>query len=100
MIISGVFYLECLQVKRVQQVNRHMEQPEIEKILKQAVSTMHNKNVADKTQLEAKKSEKQSLTTKLERKKSDYERLKHRLDTLQKIRYCVVFVGFLSLNLA
>lgn len=63
-----------------------MEQSVIEKILKNIVNSTQHSNTADKVQLEALIVEKQTLATKLERKKSDYERLKQRLDTLQKIR--------------
>lgn len=68
-------------------MNRQLEQSQIEKILKNIVNTTHHANTADKVQLEALVNEKQSLASKLDRKKSEYERLKQRLDTLQKIRY-------------
>lgn len=63
-----------------------MEQSAIEKVLKNIINATHLANTNDKVQLEALTVEKQNLTSKLERKKSDYERLKQRLDTLQKIR--------------
>lgn len=63
-----------------------MEQSAIEKILKNIINSTQHANTADKVQLEALMVEKQNLASKLERKKSDYERLKQRLDTLQKIR--------------
>lgn len=63
-----------------------MEQSVIEKVLKNIVNSTQHANNTDKVQLEALIVEKQSLTAKLERKKADYDRLKQRLDTLQKIR--------------
>lgn len=63
-----------------------MEQSAIEKILKNIVNSTQHSNAANKVQLEALIVEKQTLASKLERKKTDFERLKQRLDTLQKIR--------------
>lgn len=63
-----------------------MEQSAIEKILKNIVNSTQHSNAANKVQLEALLVEKQTLASKLERKKTDFERLKQRLDTLQKIR--------------
>lgn len=70
-------------------MSRQLEQSQIEKILKNIVNNKRHANAANKEQLDALINEKQSLASKLERKKADYERLKHRLDTLQKIRYAI-----------
>lgn len=64
-----------------------MESSNAEKILNGVISSANNKLRADKEQLEKALLEKQAMVAKVERKKTDLERLKQRLDTLQKIRY-------------
>lgn len=75
------------QKKRNLQAGRQMESSNAEKILTGVIASASNKLSADKVQLEKALLEKQAMVAKVERKKTDLERLKQRLDTLQKIRY-------------
>lgn len=75
------------QRKRNLQAGRQMESSNAEKILNGVISSESKKLHADKEQLEKAVLERQAMVTKVERKKADLERLKQRLDTLQKIRY-------------
>lgn len=74
------------QEKRNVQAGRQMEQSNADKILNGVVTSANLKLSGDKGQLEAALIEKQAITAKVERKKADLERLRQRLDTLQKIR--------------
>lgn len=74
------------QEKRNIQAGRQLEQSNVEKILAKIVSSANLKMSADKGKLEAAMVEKQAIASKVDRKKADLERLKQRLDTLQKIR--------------
>lgn len=74
------------QDKRNAQVGRQMEQASIEKILNGTLTSTNLKFSGDKGKLEEYSGEKQTTASKLERKRADLERLKQRLDTLQKIR--------------
>lgn len=64
-----------------------MESSNAEKILNGVITSASNKLRADREQLEKALLERQAMVAKVERKKNDLERLKQRLDTLQKIRY-------------
>lgn len=64
-----------------------MESSNAEKILKGVITSASNKLRADREQLEKASLERQAMVTRVDRKKNDLERLKQRLDTLQKIRY-------------
>lgn len=75
------------QGKRDIQAGRQLEQSNVEKILSGIVTAANLKMSADKGKLEAALVEKQAIASKVDRKKADLERLKQRLDTLQKIRY-------------
>lgn len=74
------------QEKRNVQAGRQMEQSNADKILNGVVTSANLKLSGDKGQLEAALIEKQAIAAKVERKKADLERLRQRLDTLQKIR--------------
>lgn len=50
------------------------------------MSTVNTNLASDKSVLAAASMERQAISAKIERKKADLERLKQRLDTLQKIR--------------
>lgn len=63
-----------------------MEQSNADKILSGVVTSSNLKLSGDKGQLEAALIEKQAISAKVDKKKADLERLKQRLDTLQKIR--------------
>lgn len=75
------------QEKRNSQASRQMESSNVDKILNGTISSAVAKMNGDKSQLESVLMEKQAVAAKTERKKADLERLKQRLDTLQKIRY-------------
>lgn len=75
------------QAKRNLQAGRQMESSNAENILNGAITSASKKLGADKEKLEKALLERQAMATKVERKKTDLERLKQRLDTLQKIRY-------------
>lgn len=74
------------QEKRNVQAGRQMEQSNADKILNGVVTSANLKLSGDKGQLEAALVEKQAISAKVDRKKADLERLRQRLDTLQKIR--------------
>lgn len=74
------------QEKRNIQAGRQLEQSNVERILSGVVTAANLKMNADKGKLEAALAEKQAIASKVDRKKADLERLKQRLDTLQKIR--------------
>lgn len=75
------------QEKRNVQAGRQMEQSNADKILSGVVTSANLKLSGDKGQLETAMVEKQAISSKVDRKKADLERLRQRLDTLQKIRY-------------
>lgn len=75
------------QEKRNLQAGRQMESSNVDKILNGTISSAVAKMNGDKSQLESVLMEKQAVAAKTERKRADLERLKQRLDTLQKIRY-------------
>lgn len=75
------------QEKRNLQAGRQMESSNVDKILNGTISSAVAKMNGDKSQLDGVSMEKQAVVAKTERKKADLERLKQRLDTLQKIRY-------------
>lgn len=74
------------QEKRNIQASRQIEQSNTDKILNSVITAANLKLAGDKGQLESALIEKQAISAKVERKRSDLERLKQRLDTLQKIR--------------
>lgn len=74
------------QEKRNVQAGRQLEQSNADKILNSVITSANLKLAGDKGQLESALIEKQAISAKVERKRSDLERLKQRLDTLQKIR--------------
>lgn len=84
------------QEKRNQQAGRQMESSNVERILNNVISSANAKLISDKALLDAALMERQAVSAKIERKKADLERLKQRLDTLQKIRY--VFVSTKTWN--
>lgn len=71
-----------------------MESSNVDRILNNVISSANAKLMSDKALLDAALMERQAISAKIERKKADLERLKSRLDTLQKIRY--VFRGKIS----
>lgn len=75
------------QEKRNQQVGRQMESSNADTILHQVIAAATAKLTADRAKLDAAVMERQAISAKIERKKADLERLKQRLDTLQKIRF-------------
>lgn len=74
------------QDKRNLQAGRQMESSNADKILSNLISSANLKLSKDKAQLEQILMERQAMVAKIERKKTDLDRLKQRLDTLQKIR--------------
>lgn len=78
------------QEKRNIQAGRQMEQSNADKILSGVVTSANLKLSGDKGQLEAASMEKQAISAKVDRKQGDLDRLRQRLDTLQKIRYVFV----------
>lgn len=79
------------QEKRNHQAGRQLESSNADPILHNVVATANAKLTADRTQLDAALMERQAISSKIERKKADLERLKQRLDTLQKIRFGYLF---------
>lgn len=75
------------QKKRNLQAGRQMESSNAENILNGAITSASEKLGADKEKLDKALLERQAMVAKVERKKTDLERLKQRLDTLQKIRF-------------
>lgn len=63
-----------------------MESSNVDKILYNVISTVNANLTSDKSILSAASMERQAISAKIDRKKADLERLKQRLDTLQKIR--------------
>lgn len=63
-----------------------MESSNVERILSNVITSANAKVLSDKGLLDAAMMERQAISAKIERKKADLERLKQRLDTLQKIR--------------
>lgn len=82
------------QEKRNHQAGRQLESSNAEPILHNVVATANAKLTADRAQLDAALMERQAISSKIERKKADLERLKQRLDTLQKIRFEYFFFLF------
>lgn len=74
------------QVKRNSQAGRQLESSSAEKILNGVISSANLKLNNDKRQLEQATMERQAMIGKIDRRKADLDRLKQRLDTLQKIR--------------
>lgn len=74
------------QEKRNIQAGRQLEQSNADKILSGVVTSANLKLSGDKGQLDSALAERQAIAAKVDRKKADLERLKQRLDTLQKIR--------------
>lgn len=74
------------QEKRNLQAGRQLESSNADKILHNVISSANAKLATDKAELDAALMERQAISAKIERKKADLERLKQRLDTLQKIR--------------
>lgn len=64
-----------------------MELDQVEKYLKNAIITINQKLQTSKKQLDTTKSEKTALAAKLDRKLAELERVKQRLEALQKIRF-------------
>lgn len=64
-----------------------MESSNVERILQNVISSANAKLASDKALLDSAMMERQAISAKIERKKADLERLKQRLDTLQKIRW-------------
>lgn len=85
------------QEKRNSQVVRQMESSNVEQVLRSVLASSKTTMHEDKSQLDNLLKEKQAVSAKVERKKADLERLKQRLDTLQKIRYgSIHHFGFLE----
>lgn len=63
-----------------------MESSNVDKILYNVISTVNANLTSDKSILSAASMKRQAISAKIDRKKADLERLKQRLDTLQKIR--------------
>lgn len=74
------------QEVRNMQAGRQMESSNVDKILHNVITSATAMLRHDKAQLDAALMERQAILAKVERKKTDLERLKQRLDTLQKIR--------------
>lgn len=87
------------QDKRSSQMGRQMESSNVEQILRTALASSTAKMNADKDQLDNLLKEKQAVSAKVERKRADLERLRQRLDTLQKIRYWLHFIIFDNFDL-
>lgn len=79
------------QEKRNHQAGRQLESSNADPILHSVIATANAKLTADRAQLDAALMERQAISSKIERKKADLERLKQRLDTLQKIRFGYFF---------
>lgn len=83
------------QEKRNHQAGRQLESSNADSILHNVIATANAKLTEDRTQLDAALMERQAISAKIERKKADLERLKQRLDTLQKIRFGYFFLFIL-----
>lgn len=68
------------------QAGRQMESSNVDRILHATVTSANAKLSSDKALLDSALMERQAISAKIERKKADLERLRQRLDTLQKIR--------------
>lgn len=68
------------------QAGRQMESSNVDRILNNVITSANAKLSSDKALLDSTLMERQAIAAKIERKKADLERLKQRLDTLQKIR--------------
>lgn len=79
------------QEKRNVQAGRQMEQSNADKILSGVFTSANLKLSGDKGKLKEVFVEKHAISAKVDRKKADLERLRQRLDTLQKIRYALSF---------
>lgn len=75
------------QEKRNLQVGRQLESSNADKILHNVIGTANAKLASEKAELDAAILERQAISAKIERKRADLDRLKQRLDTLQKIRF-------------
>lgn len=75
------------QEKRNHQAGRQLESSNADTILHNVIATANTKLTTERTELDAALMERQAISAKIERKKADLERLKQRLDTLQKIRF-------------
>lgn len=82
------------QEKRNLQAGRQLESSNADKILHNLISAANVKLATDKAELEAAQKERQAILAKIERKKADLERLKQRLDTLQKIRLVSLILSY------
>lgn len=71
---------------RTMQSSRPLEIANVEKVLKQAISSAESKLESAKSVLENSKVELQTLDSKLQRKSSELDRSKQRLQALQKVR--------------
>ena len=74
------------QEKRNMQAGRQMESSNVDRILQTVIMSANAKLSSDKAILDSALMERQAISAKIERKKADLERLRQRLDTLQKIR--------------
>lgn len=74
------------QEKRNMQAGRQMESSNVDRILQTVITSANAKLSSDKAILDSALMERQAISAKIERKKTDLERLRQRLDTLQKIR--------------
>ncbi|XP_031636647.1 clusterin-associated protein 1 [Contarinia nasturtii] len=74
------------QEKRNSQAGRQMESSNVGRILSNVIASANVKVSTDKALLDSVLMERQAISAKIERRKADLERLKQRLDTLQKIR--------------
>ncbi|XP_055304755.1 clusterin-associated protein 1, partial [Sitodiplosis mosellana] len=74
------------QEKRNMQAGRQMESSNVDRILHNVITSANAKLSSDKALLDSALMERQASSAKIERKKADLERLRQRLDTLQKIR--------------
>lgn len=74
------------QETRAVQASRPLELANVEKYMKTAIHSMTQKLQLSKNQLEASVTEKNAITAKLDRKTAELERVKQRLEALQKIR--------------
>lgn len=68
------------------QAGRQMESSNVDRILNNVITSANAKLSSDKTSLDSALMERQAISAKIERKKADLDRLRQRLDTLQKIR--------------
>lgn len=87
-------YLNLNQETRNLQASRPLELSSVEKYMKNAIMSINQKLQLSKSQLEALKTEKNAVASKLERKTNDLDRMRQRLEALQKIRYLQLFFFF------